>query len=761
MRDVAAQPKRKASPATGPCPGRRKRCVQPKLWLNPPGDRYEQQAERVAHQVTGRGAVERLTPLSLTQPPAASSPLHQTAARQLASSPAGGVPLPAAVGENVGRALGWDFSRVRLHTDARAARLNTTLGARAFTYGESIYFGAGQYDPGSTAGRRLLAHELTHVAQQHGGMPAVIQRQPFTADWQAEADRLTLSELEAAVDAMREQLLDQAESSEESAQLEERLAVFEQTLAQRQGQVVRFREGVAEVRAGQQELLEAAEETPVLAVAAYFMAQTSAEATFVLGFMTGYAAEIPPGELQDYEREMQEHWPEFTAGYVVGLPVGLWHGLTGLLEGLWMLAQLGAHLSPAGILSLLTEEGIDFASDPEAYIARRRRQYEQVRAIAQALQAFGEELRRDPTLIVQWSGDLGLAVGQEFANYVTTDFLRQSPFDKGYLVGDIVGQILFEVLLEIILAVATEGIGNMVRGVAAVGQGARASGRIGQALRRLLESSAALRNLLRAVTGAEDAADVARLGERGAEVVRSGGDEVLESAGRAVDEGAPPSPTRAGDEAAETTDELRRPAEDETAPTGAAGQALPPALAGCRVGSLWCPMDFLQGQPEFQEHFAGRRRIFDYVGELTDRDLDLGPSPRSLDRARILTGEDMYRQYMEIVGRQEWSEPFQEAQLQIWRRSAREGVDYRRLVIDGQEQRWPLQAGEPWTVHHEPPLEFIGFESAEWWRPMPLVVHDDVHAWWTGLRRMVLERVPRGLRREVVRGDVEVDIREL
>lgn len=59
-----------------------------------------------------------------------------------------------------------DFSKVRVHTDNEAVQMNQKLGARAFTHGRDIYFGAGQNKPQSTAGERLLAHELTHVVQQ-------------------------------------------------------------------------------------------------------------------------------------------------------------------------------------------------------------------------------------------------------------------------------------------------------------------------------------------------------------------------------------------------------------------------------------------------------------------------------------------------------------------------------------------------------------------------------------------------------------------
>lgn len=60
----------------------------------------------------------------------------------------------------------FDFSSVRLHKDALAAKSAQAVGARAFTVGQDIVFGMGQHDPGTTTGVTLLAHELTHVIQQ-------------------------------------------------------------------------------------------------------------------------------------------------------------------------------------------------------------------------------------------------------------------------------------------------------------------------------------------------------------------------------------------------------------------------------------------------------------------------------------------------------------------------------------------------------------------------------------------------------------------
>src|SRR5436305_14186693 len=64
--------------------------------------------------------------------------------------------------------LGHDFSGVRVYTDGNAARAAKALGARAFTVGRDVYFGSGRYAPHTHEGRKLLAHELTHVVQQEG-----------------------------------------------------------------------------------------------------------------------------------------------------------------------------------------------------------------------------------------------------------------------------------------------------------------------------------------------------------------------------------------------------------------------------------------------------------------------------------------------------------------------------------------------------------------------------------------------------------------
>ena len=82
----------------------------------------------------------------------------------------GGQPLDLATRNEMESRFGHDFDDVRLHTDSGAAEAARAVRARAFTIGRDIYFGDGKLDPSSEQGRKLIAHELTHVVQQSSGV---------------------------------------------------------------------------------------------------------------------------------------------------------------------------------------------------------------------------------------------------------------------------------------------------------------------------------------------------------------------------------------------------------------------------------------------------------------------------------------------------------------------------------------------------------------------------------------------------------------
>jgi hypothetical protein len=80
-----------------------------------------------------------------------------------------GQPLAESIREPMEQAFGADFTGVRVHTDAQSDQLNQFIQAKAFTTGQDIFFRQGAYEPSSRGGQELMAHELTHVVQQDGG----------------------------------------------------------------------------------------------------------------------------------------------------------------------------------------------------------------------------------------------------------------------------------------------------------------------------------------------------------------------------------------------------------------------------------------------------------------------------------------------------------------------------------------------------------------------------------------------------------------
>ena len=117
-------------------------------------------------QTVGNRAVQRL--IAQRKGDGAFALDEETAGR-ISSARGGGKALDPGMQESIGQATGHDFSGVRVHTSSEADTLSKQLHARAFTTGQDIFFREGTYDPSSSAGKKLIAHELTHVVQQSGG----------------------------------------------------------------------------------------------------------------------------------------------------------------------------------------------------------------------------------------------------------------------------------------------------------------------------------------------------------------------------------------------------------------------------------------------------------------------------------------------------------------------------------------------------------------------------------------------------------------
>jgi hypothetical protein len=148
--------------------------------LGRPGDAYEREADQAADRAM-RGASGLARGLSRVSGPrvagaeasAEAGAVPASVARTLAGAGQGLAPAPRALME---RRFGRSFADVRIHLDTTAAQSAREIGARAYTHGRDIAFAASAYQPGTTAGLSLLAHELAHVVQQSGAGGAPVQR---------------------------------------------------------------------------------------------------------------------------------------------------------------------------------------------------------------------------------------------------------------------------------------------------------------------------------------------------------------------------------------------------------------------------------------------------------------------------------------------------------------------------------------------------------------------------------------------------------
>ncbi|HET7512498.1 MAG TPA: DUF4157 domain-containing protein [Chthoniobacterales bacterium] len=143
--------------------------LQAKLKTNDAGDIYEQEADRIADRVVAapmhssvRGVAVGIRQLcGQTNGQIGSAPRSVDAA--LASP---GMPLDPGSRHDMEQRFGYDFSKVRVHSGSIAEQSAQDVNANAYTVGQNIVFGAGRFARETPQGRRLLAHELTHVVQQ-------------------------------------------------------------------------------------------------------------------------------------------------------------------------------------------------------------------------------------------------------------------------------------------------------------------------------------------------------------------------------------------------------------------------------------------------------------------------------------------------------------------------------------------------------------------------------------------------------------------
>ncbi len=156
---------------------------EPSLRVSERSDPYEREADRVADRVmrmTNRTVMRACScdDEDVKRDTSAANPVEGGfAVNRSDVTPAGsGRPLDPATRTWAENAFGHDFSSVRIHTGDAGAGAAETIGARAYTLGHDIVFGSGHYQPATTTGQRLLAHELTHVLQHSARVEPVVHR---------------------------------------------------------------------------------------------------------------------------------------------------------------------------------------------------------------------------------------------------------------------------------------------------------------------------------------------------------------------------------------------------------------------------------------------------------------------------------------------------------------------------------------------------------------------------------------------------------
>ncbi|HBB34640.1 MAG TPA: hypothetical protein DDZ80_19890 [Cyanobacteria bacterium UBA8803] len=187
---LASQPILQAKPLFGGLSRELRSPIQTKLIIGETGDKYEQEADRIAKQtvsqmnapetsgiqrqeITGKKDDKELRMQSVQHLPdgneMAATPEVETSIRQESGN---GKPLDPSVRTKMEPLMGVDLSQVSVHTNSQADRLNCQLNSRAFTWDKHIFFKQGEYNPSTQPGQELIAHESAHVVQQTGkGVP--------------------------------------------------------------------------------------------------------------------------------------------------------------------------------------------------------------------------------------------------------------------------------------------------------------------------------------------------------------------------------------------------------------------------------------------------------------------------------------------------------------------------------------------------------------------------------------------------------------
>lgn len=172
--------------------------ILPKLTVGAPDDPYEKEADAVTDKVMRmpdqnfvqrkcseceekEGKIHRkpsVTPLIQAKGDFMNK-VSDSLSKAIQSSKGTGILMDSKTQSFMSNRFGRDFSNVKVHSDKESEQFNKNLNSNAFTVGNDIYFNKGQFQPNTSEGKKLMAHELTHVLQQKNNIQhQLIQREP-------------------------------------------------------------------------------------------------------------------------------------------------------------------------------------------------------------------------------------------------------------------------------------------------------------------------------------------------------------------------------------------------------------------------------------------------------------------------------------------------------------------------------------------------------------------------------------------------------
>jgi hypothetical protein len=524
--------------------------VQAKLEISNPGDPHEREADTVAAKVMAN-AQPSPTPLTCVT----SANVNRAGdggewhagndfERSIESSKNDGAPLPDSTRAGIEPYVNADLSNARIHTNKNAAAMSASIGARAFTVGNDVYFGRNAYNPHSSEGRGLIAHEAAHVVQQNKGNLSSATSTPHSMRGQA-TESCSTGLLQCAVTSQVSDTYTPG-SATKPRSITQSLDPLQLSDTELLNEIMLIKQWL------QNNPIPSSEKNHLMLtlsamhlnagtrkIAGYirqygFITENTLMGTFPggkisvglgkfgagfsSGFLQGALLSIPEHAYRQLATELNsaENAILFNIGVQSGIPVGV---LKDLKDNLIGITELLLYTSIPYQTYSIVKKGYEFSQAP-------RRSIERDLEMAKGILEFLHALEADHALLLTTGEYLGIHFGGDCGYWYSNIFMTMKPFLKGFTIGDKIGYIAFEIVL---LFLPLEWI---IKGTQA-SRVALAGSKLGQVLLKILERVPGISRIIKAHHAFEEARAAEKTIEAGKTIDATA--EAGKTIGKAVD----------------------------------------------------------------------------------------------------------------------------------------------------------------------------------------------------------------------------------